>query len=94
MPLGQTVHAAVDALGHRAVIASAGWLKVIEAREKTEAELAALRGEQEPVGNGFLPNNLDRALMVVGMVLPESKEEFNFQAQRWMQRLIDRVKRA
>lgn len=34
---------------HRAVIISAGWLKAIESREKAEAELAELRGEQEPV---------------------------------------------
>lgn len=28
---------------------------------------------------------------VVGVALPESKEEFNFQIERWIQRLIDRV---
>jgi hypothetical protein len=39
----------------------------------------------------FMPKNLDRALGVVGVALPESKEEFNFQIERWTQRLIDRV---
>lgn len=44
-----------------------------------------------PVDNEFIPKNLDRALGVVGVELPESKEEFNFQTERWIQRLIDRV---
>lgn len=39
----------------------------------------------------FIPKNLDKALGVVGVALPESKEEFNFQIERWIQRLIDRV---
>ncbi|WP_262758151.1 hypothetical protein [Citrobacter cronae] len=43
------------------------------------------------VVNEFIPKNLDRALGVVGVALPESKEEFNFQTERWIQRLIDRV---
>ena len=43
------------------------------------------------VANEFLPENLDRALTIMGVALPESKEEFNFQAERWMQRLINRV---
>ncbi|ENZ1877383.1 TPA: DUF551 domain-containing protein [Salmonella enterica] len=44
-----------------------------------------------PVVNEFIPKNLDRALGVVGVALPESREEFNFQTERWIQRLIDRV---
>ncbi|EOW0549051.1 DUF551 domain-containing protein [Salmonella enterica] len=44
-----------------------------------------------PVGNEFIPKNLDKALGVVGVALPESKEEFNFQIERWIQLLIDRV---
>lgn len=44
-----------------------------------------------PLGNEFTPKNLDRALGVLGMALPESKEEFNLQSERWIQRLIDRV---
>ncbi|HHS7464203.1 TPA: protein Eaa [Salmonella enterica] len=44
-----------------------------------------------PVDNEFIPKNLDKALGVVGVALPESKEEFNFQIERWIQRLIDRV---
>lgn len=44
-----------------------------------------------PVDNEFIPKNLDKALGVVGVALPESKEEFNFQTERWIQRLIDRV---
>lgn len=44
-----------------------------------------------PAGNEFIPKNLDKALGFVGVALPESKEEFNFQIERWIQRLIDRV---
>ncbi|MFG48668.1 hypothetical protein EEA22_19630 [Salmonella enterica] len=44
-----------------------------------------------PVDKEFIPKNLDKALGVVGVALPESKEEFNFQIGRWIQRLIDRV---
>lgn len=44
-----------------------------------------------PAGNEFIPKNPDKALGVVGVALPESKEEFNFQIERWIQRLIDRV---
>ncbi|EOG2812684.1 DUF551 domain-containing protein [Salmonella enterica] len=44
-----------------------------------------------PVDNEFIPKNLDKALGVVGVALPESKEEFNSQTERWIQRLIDRV---
>ncbi|ELK5420581.1 DUF551 domain-containing protein [Salmonella enterica] len=44
-----------------------------------------------PLDNEFIPKDLDRALGVVGVALPESKEEFNFQIERWIQRLIDRV---
>lgn len=47
--------------------------------------------QPSPVGNEFIPKNLDRALGVLGMALPESKEEFNLQSERWIQRLIDRV---
>lgn len=43
----------------------------------------------EPVE--FLPDNLDRALTILGVALPVSKEEFNLDAERWMQRLINRV---
>ncbi|MFV7408270.1 Eaa protein [Salmonella enterica] len=44
-----------------------------------------------PIDKEFIPKNLDKALGVVGVALPESKEEFNFQIERWIQRLIDRV---
>lgn len=43
------------------------------------------------VDKEFIPKNLDKALGVVGVALPESKEEFNLQIDRWIQRLIDRV---
>lgn len=50
------------------------------------------RHAQQPVVESeFIPKNLDKALGVVGVALPESKEEFNFQIERWIQRLIDRV---
>ncbi|EPV4147972.1 DUF551 domain-containing protein [Salmonella enterica subsp. enterica serovar Newport] len=50
-----------------------------------------LHAQPVPVGNEFIPKNLDKALGIVGVALPESKEEFNFQIERWIQRLIDRV---
>ncbi|MDM3417065.1 hypothetical protein OGV49_13655 [Citrobacter sp. Cb021] len=61
--------------------AMADAVKVIDS---TIAEFGA-----EPVE--FLPDNLDRALTILGVALPISKEEFNLDAERWMQRLINRV---
>lgn len=55
------------------------------------AKFALAAMDNETVGNEFIPKNLDKALGVVGMALPESKEEFNFHIERWIQRLIDRV---
>lgn len=46
---------------------------------------------QPAVDSDFIPKNLDKALGVVGVAIPESREEFNLQAERWIQRLIDRV---
>lgn len=50
-----------------------------------------IKEQPVPVDKEFIPKNLDKALGVVGVALPESKEEFNFQIERWIQRLIDRV---
>jgi len=52
---------------------------------------AAPQLPQPAVDSDFLPKNLDRALGVLGVALPESREEFNLQQERWIQRLIDRV---
>lgn len=60
----------------------------IDAVRAVCAELLANR-EAQPVE--FIPKNLDRALGVVGLAIPESQEEFNLQSERWIQRLIDRV---
>lgn len=49
------------------------------------------RHAQPAVDSDFIPKNLDKALGVLGMAIPESREEFNFQTERWIQRLIDRV---
>ncbi|VTN41421.1 hypothetical protein [Raoultella ornithinolytica] len=49
------------------------------------------RQAQPAVDSDFIPKNLDKALGVLGMAIPESREEFNFQTERWIQRLIDRV---
>ena len=63
----------------------------LDAAKLMARELLANR-EAQPVGGGeFIPKNLDRALAVVGLAIPESREEFNFQTERWIQRLIDRV---
>lgn len=57
-----------------------------------ERNIAPLYRHAQPVKNNeFIPQNLDKALGVVGVALPESKEDFNFQIERWIQRLIDRV---
>ncbi len=58
-----------------------------------ESEITRLVSKEQPVSvdKEFIPKNLDKALGVVGVALPESKEEFNFQTERWIQRLIDRV---
>lgn len=49
------------------------------------------RHAQPAVDSEFIPKNLDKALGVLGVAIPESREEFNFQTERWIQRLIDRV---
>ncbi|EAS1587401.1 hypothetical protein R327_12470 [Salmonella enterica] len=61
---------------------------MLPAEEAEELARIALASLEE---NEFIPKNLDKALGVVGVALPESKEEFNFQIERWIQRLIDRV---
>lgn len=72
---------------HRKVLAF--WAKPDDRNEAERGELIA--PQQATVTNEFIPKNLDRALGVVGVALPESKEEFNLQIERWTQRLIDRV---
>ncbi|WP_406822653.1 DUF551 domain-containing protein [Raoultella ornithinolytica] len=54
-------------------------------------EIPLYRHAQPAVDSDFIPKNLDKALGVLGMAIPESREEFNFQTERWIQRLIDRV---
>ncbi|EDP1232886.1 hypothetical protein F4S22_06970 [Salmonella enterica subsp. enterica serovar Reading] len=56
-----------------------------------DAVIPLYTSQPVPVDKEFIPKNLDKALGVVGVALPESKEEFNFQIERWIQRLIDRV---
>ncbi|EAO5224770.1 Eaa protein [Salmonella enterica subsp. enterica] len=65
-----------------------------EERAKHGASIEAFKTmlpQPAQVDKEFIPKNLDKALGVVGVALPESKEEFNFQIERWIQRLIDRV---
>lgn len=65
-----------------------------EERAEHDASIEAFKAmlpQPAPVDKEFIPKNLDKALGVVGVALPESKEEFNFQIERWIQRLIDRV---
>ncbi|MCZ0769132.1 hypothetical protein OY083_11285, partial [Salmonella enterica subsp. enterica serovar Rissen] len=65
-----------------------------EERAEHDASIEAFKAmlpQTAPVDKEFIPKNLDKALGVVGVALPESKEEFNFQIERWIQRLIDRV---
>lgn len=37
------------------------------------------------------PKNLDKALLIMGVAMPESREEFDLNVERWTQRLVDRV---
>ncbi|EIX9752317.1 DUF551 domain-containing protein [Klebsiella pneumoniae] len=61
-------------------------------KQNSEAsDVALYRHAQPAVDSDFIPKNLDKALGVVGVAIPESREEFNLQAERWIQRLIDRV---
>lgn len=61
-------------------------------KQNSEAsDVALYRHAQPAVDSEFIPKNLDKALGVLGMAIPESREEFNFQTERWIQRLIDRV---
>lgn len=55
------------------------------------SDVALYRHAQPAVDSDFIPKNLDKALGVVGVAIPESREEFNLQTERWIQRLIDRV---
>ncbi|MGG4624024.1 hypothetical protein ACLPHD_06580 [Serratia odorifera] len=71
-------------------IAGQGFGVAPSAVEAMARELLANRGAQ-PVAGEFIPKNLDAALGVVGVAIPESREEFNFQTERYIQRLIDRV---
>lgn len=39
----------------------------------------------------FMPKRLDRALTIMGVSIPESREELSIHVTRWIQRLVDRV---
>ncbi|EOZ5436864.1 DUF551 domain-containing protein [Salmonella enterica subsp. enterica serovar Newport] len=67
------------------------WSLTDESNKGQNDVMPVYAAQPVPVGNEFIPKNLDKALGVVGVALPESKEEFNFQIERWIQRLIDRV---
>ncbi|GLX46731.1 hypothetical protein Pcaca01_43990 [Pectobacterium carotovorum subsp. carotovorum] len=67
-----------------------------EAEEKardTEGNVFPIYKSTQETQVDFLPKNLDRALTIMGIAIPESKEEFNFQSERWIQRLINAVLR-
>lgn len=65
--------------------------KFDELQQKLDAAEAKIK--QLEWDSVFIPKNIESALAVVGMALPESKEEFNFHINRWIQRLVDRVVR-
>lgn len=58
---------------------------------KAQRDALAANVKQLEWDSVFIPNDLDRALTVMGVALPESKEEFNFSINRWVQRLVDQV---
>ncbi|VDZ79664.1 phage protein [Salmonella bongori] len=89
----ENVQCADAAEGFRIALASLESMTP-EKRAKHDASIEAFKEmlpQPAPVDKEFIPKNLDKALGVVGVALPESKEEFNFQIERWIQRLIDRV---
>lgn len=89
----ENVQCADAAEGFRIALASLESMTP-EERVKHDASTEAFKEmlpQTAPVDKEFIPKNLDKALGVVGVALPESKEEFNFQIERWIQRLIDRV---
>lgn len=68
--------------------------------EKSDKDCAALKAERDALearvkqlewDSVFIPKDIEAALAVMGVALPESKEEFNFSINRWVQRLVDRV---
>ncbi|UIL51563.1 hypothetical protein LZU96_15195 [Pantoea agglomerans] len=58
-----------------------------------DMQIAALEAKVKQLewDSVFIPKNIETALAVMGVALPESKEEFNFSINRWVQRLVDRV---
>lgn len=60
---------------------------------KAERDALEARVKQLEWDSVFIPKDIEAALAVMGVALPESKEEFNFSINRWVQRLVDRVVR-
>ncbi|MFU9136700.1 hypothetical protein [Erwinia tasmaniensis] len=58
---------------------------------KEDRDALAARVKQLEWDSVFIPKDIEAALAVMGVALPESKEEFNFSINRWVQRLVDRV---
>lgn len=67
------------------------WALTDESNKGQSDVMPVYAAPQPAVESDFIPKNLDKALGVLGMAIPESREEFNFQTERWIQRLIDRV---
>lgn len=69
---------------------------------KCESDYAELKAQRDALAEQvkqlewdsvFIPKDIEKALAVMGVALPESKEEFNFSINRWVQRLVDQVVR-
>lgn len=67
------------------------WLatQLLDVQQKLDVTEAKVR--QLEWDSVFIPKDIEAALAVMGVALPESKEEFNFSINRWIQRLVDRV---
>jgi hypothetical protein len=63
-------------------------MRAYEERDALEARVKQLEWDSV-----FIPKDIEAALAVMGVALPESKEEFSFSINRWVQRLVDRVVR-
>lgn len=67
---------------------------------KSDTDYATLKSERDKLSakvkqlewdSVFIPKDIEAALAVMGVALPESKEEFNFSINRWVQQMVDRV---
>ena len=80
------VKALAGVAGEMNAVVKDGFAEVVAERDALAAKVQKLEWDSV-----FIPKDIEAALAVMGVALPESKEEFNFSINRWIQRLVDRV---